>query len=89
MVSMPCASSNRANPALLCSIWGCLDSHGLDVFKDLRGSRETRDIPVIVVTGTDTANLDRGDFACVLEKPITPDQLVEAVEKCLASWRGK
>ena len=54
---------------------------------DPRLHRATRHIPVIVVTGMDTSNLDKDQFSCVLEKPIGPDELVEAVEKCLESWR--
>jgi hypothetical protein len=42
---------------------------------------------VIVVTGTDTSSLDKSQFACVLEKPIGVDQLVDAVHNCLESWR--
>jgi CheY-like chemotaxis protein len=61
--------------------------NGLEVFKDLRGNVATRSIPVIVVTGTDTANLDRSEFACVLEKPISPSELVDAVHNSLSSWQ--
>ena len=61
--------------------------NGLEVFKDLRGNRATRAIPVIVVTGTDTSDLDRSQFACVLEKPISADELVDAVHNCLNTWR--
>jgi DNA-binding response OmpR family regulator len=61
--------------------------NGLEVFKDLRGNRATRAIPVIVVTRTDTSNLDRSEFACVLEKPISAGELVDAVHNCLNSWR--
>jgi hypothetical protein len=53
----------------------------------LRGNAATRHIPVIVVTGTDTANLDRSEFACVLEKPVSADELVDAVHNCLNRWR--
>ena len=61
--------------------------NGHDVFKDLRANASTRSIPVIVVTGTDTSTIDRSQFACVLEKPISADELVEAVHNCLKSWR--
>ena len=61
--------------------------NGHEVFKDLRANAATRSIPVIVVTGTDTSNLDRSQFACVLEKPISAEELVDAVHNCLNSWR--
>ena len=60
--------------------------NGLDVFRDLQANAATRAIPVIVVTGTDTSQLDKSQFACVLEKPISVNQLVEAVQNCLESW---
>ena len=50
-------------------------------------ARATRAIPVSVVTGTDTSNLDRSEFACVLEKPISADELLDAVHTCWNSAR--
>jgi hypothetical protein len=38
---------------------------------------------VIIVTGTDMRDLGEEDFACVLRKPITPEALTLAVERCL------
>ena len=61
--------------------------NGHDVFNELRANEATRSIPVIVVTGSDTSNLDRSQFACVLEKPFSAEELVDAVHKCLNSWR--
>ena len=61
--------------------------NGQEVFKDLRANVATRSIPVIVVTATDTSNLDRSQFACVLEKPISAEELMDAVHNCLNSWR--
>ena len=40
----------------------------------------TRDIPILVVTGSDQKI---SDVACVLRKPISPDRLVEEVRRCL------
>ena len=61
--------------------------NGYDVFRDLQANAATRSIPVIVVTGTDTSSLDRSQFACVLEKPVSADDLLDAVQRCLSSWR--
>jgi two-component system, OmpR family, response regulator MprA len=54
---------------------------GIAVRHEIAAQAITRDIPVVVVTGTDIAgNLN---VACVLRKPIDPDDLVRAVQRCL------
>lgn len=53
---------------------------GRDVHRELKTRRETRDIPVIVVSGTDMSDLDAEEFASLLPKPIAPDALVRSVE---------
>ena len=58
---------------------------GLDVQREIAAHPETRDIPIVVVTGT-LHDLTSKDFACILRKPITPEALVEAVERCLR-WK--
>lgn len=56
---------------------------GLDVRRELASRHETASIPVVVVTGSDTRELDETDFACVLKKPIHPELLVYAIENCV------
>ena len=56
---------------------------GLDVHQELKSRPDTQQIPVIVVSGQDTSALDQADFACILRKPITMDQLIAAVQRCL------
>ena len=56
---------------------------GRDVYRELRGRAETSMIPVLVVTGSDTSDLDPANFACILKKPISVDALVEAVRRCV------
>ena len=56
---------------------------GRDVQRELTSHFETRQIPIVVVTGTDINDLNTADFACVLRKPISPEELVLAVDKCL------
>jgi hypothetical protein len=41
----------------------------------------------VIVSGTDTSDLDPGQFACVLKKPIDPDALVDAVQSCITTRR--
>ena len=60
---------------------------GRAVSRELRAHERTQDIPVIVVTGTDTSDLDPTNFACVMKKPIDTDDLVDAVQKCLVTCR--
>ena len=44
----------------------------------------TRDIPVVIVTGSGK-DLSGLKVACVLRKPVTPAELVRTVESCLTS----
>jgi CheY-like chemotaxis protein len=59
---------------------------GRDVQRELAAHPQTRDIPIVVVTGEST-EIDHLRFDCVLRKPIDPADLVEAVQKCLRGRR--
>lgn len=63
--------------------------NGRDVQRELRSDRDRRDVPIVVVTGSETGDLDPSHFACVLRKPIDPETLVEQVEKCTRRGRGR
>ena len=56
---------------------------GRDVGREIRGRADTRDVPIVIVTGGDTSDLDPKDFACILRKPLDPEKIVIAVRKCL------
>ena len=60
---------------------------GFTVRQELAAHARTRSIPIIVVTGStvDTKDLD---VNCVLRKPVGPDQVVDAVQRCLRSSAG-
>jgi CheY-like chemotaxis protein len=60
---------------------------GLVVQQELAAQAMTRRIPIVVITGSaiDPSNLE---VACLLRKPVTPDQLVTTVQKCLAEASG-
>jgi CheY-like chemotaxis protein len=60
---------------------------GREVLEDLRANAATQHIPVIIVTGTDHSDIDPTHFACVLTKPVSADQLTDAVHKYVTSWR--
>jgi CheY-like chemotaxis protein len=61
---------------------------GRDVSRELLAHHGLRDVPVVVVTGSDTSDLDEGQFACVLRKPVTPEALIRAVEECIRRGSG-
>jgi DNA-binding response OmpR family regulator len=56
---------------------------GVSVRQELAAGTVTSHIPVVVVTGSD---IDTGplDVACVLRKPVMPDELVQTVRRCLS-----
>ena len=55
---------------------------GVSVQQELAARAITSRIPIVIVTGSDidTAALD---VACVLRKPVMPDELVTTVKRCL------
>lgn len=57
---------------------------GLTVQQEIAGQAGTRDIPILIVTGS-TLPLDHLNVPCILRKPVSPDDLVSAVRRCLAS----
>jgi DNA-binding response OmpR family regulator len=56
---------------------------GRDVQRELASHAETRSIPIVVVTGSDTSDLNESDFSCILRKPINSEDLVAAIRRCL------
>jgi DNA-binding response OmpR family regulator len=57
---------------------------GFVVQQDIAARAHTRHIPIIVVTGT-SEDIEGLQLPCVLRKPVSPDELIVAVRKCLAS----
>jgi CheY-like chemotaxis protein len=57
---------------------------GLVVQQEIAAHVLTRQIPVVIITGS-SADLGETGAACILRKPISPDQLVNTVRNCLAS----
>jgi CheY-like chemotaxis protein len=57
---------------------------GLSVQREIAAHAITRDIPIVLVTsaGLDTSALD---VACVLRRPVKPDELARVVRSCLLS----
>jgi two-component system, cell cycle sensor histidine kinase and response regulator CckA len=61
--------------------------NGRDVSRELKARPDTREIPIIVVTGTAMGDLDHQEFACVLRKPVGAEALIDAIERCLRAAR--
>jgi DNA-binding response OmpR family regulator len=57
------------------------------VRQELAAQAHTRDIPVVVVTGSSSGHADL-NVACLLRKPVAPEELVATVRRCLASGAG-
>jgi len=57
---------------------------GLSVQQELAARSVTAHIPVVIVTGSSIAT-DSIEVACVLRKPVMPDELVRTVRLCLKS----
>ena len=69
--------------------WSLPRLSGGDVQRELTAHPETRDIPVILVTGVaDEQRIDRADFACVIRKPLDWTELVRAVKRCVPPTGG-
>jgi CheY-like chemotaxis protein len=61
---------------------------GRDVNRELKSRPETRNIPVVVVSGAEIGPDDAEGFACVCRKPCDADRLVSAVDQCLRRMGG-
>lgn len=55
---------------------------GLAVQQEIAAHALTKRIPIVVVTGS-ARDLNYLDVACVLRKPVTPEELVVVVHNCL------
>jgi DNA-binding response OmpR family regulator len=59
---------------------------GKIVCQEIAESAATRHIPIVVVTGSED-ELEDLDVCSLLRKPVSPDQLIQAVKSCLAADR--
>jgi len=57
---------------------------GLVVQQEIAAHVLTRQIPVVIITGS-AIDLGETGATCLLRKPISPDKLVSTVRSCLAS----
>ena len=56
---------------------------GLELSRRLRAAEPTRDVPIIAVTGNPTVRAHEAGCDIMLEKPCTPDQLLQVIEDVL------
>jgi len=56
---------------------------GRSVKRSFDSNPAMRNVPVVLITGHVAPDIDPNDFACVLHKPITVDELVRAMKDCL------
>jgi DNA-binding response OmpR family regulator len=56
---------------------------GLTVQQEISANAGTRDLPILIVTGSNLP-LEDVKVPCILRKPVTVDDLVDAVRRCLA-----
>jgi CheY-like chemotaxis protein len=56
---------------------------GLSVQKEIAANAFTRHIPIVIATGSGTS-LNNVGVACVLRKPVAPDDLIRTIAECLA-----
>ena len=54
---------------------------GQTVRRELSAQAHTRDIPVVIVTGSPGAH-DELEATCLLRKPVSPERLIATVRKC-------
>lgn len=62
------------------------DISGISLRQEAAAHAHTRDIPIVIVTGS-SMDLSSLDVACVLRKPVSPEQLIATVRRCLKAGR--
>ena len=56
---------------------------GLSIRDEILAHTDTKDIPIVIVTGSADTYSHRLRNDCVLRKPVMPDQLVKTVRACM------
>jgi CheY-like chemotaxis protein len=75
------------SPSLVLLDLGLPRLSGRDVQRELASHLETRNIPIVVVTASDTPNLRQSDFMEILEKPVDSDALLATIDRVLGAAR--
>ena len=75
----------QRTPDLVVLDLGLPSLDGLSIQQELAAQAISREIPVIIVTGS-TDDLTHVDVPCVLRKPFTIDKLVRSIHRCMQSF---
>ena len=62
---------------------------GKVVRQEMAAHANTRNIPVVIVTGNTSPDIEQLGADCVLTKPATSEMLVDTVRNCLAAAAGR
>ena len=72
-------------PTAMLRHFPCLKRNTLSVQRDIADRAVTKHIPIVIVTGS-TRPLDNLPVACVLRKPVDPEELVQWVAERVAPY---
>jgi response regulator RpfG family c-di-GMP phosphodiesterase len=61
---------------------------GLEYTKALRGAPQTRDIPIVLLTGSDLSDLQGSGADALIKKPFSPLELLSVVERLAGGLNG-
>jgi two-component system, cell cycle response regulator DivK len=81
------ASAHRDKPDVVVTDIAMPEMDGLELSRRLRTAADTRDIPIIAVSGNAAERARYAGANMVLEKPIEPDRLLHAIERVLEHSR--
>ena len=59
-----------------------------DLQRELKSHAQTRQIPIVVVTGNDASDLHNADIVCVLRKPLDAETLALTVDDACGNRDG-
>jgi DNA-binding response OmpR family regulator len=59
--------------------------NGFVMQQEIAARAELRDIPIVVVTAASSREIGAIDVACILQKPVDPEDLLAAVRRCLTT----
>jgi DNA-binding response OmpR family regulator len=79
--ALQCIERQRVDAVILDLMMPRMD--GRSVKRGFDAHATMRDVPVILITGHPAPDINPDDFACVLYKPVSIDELVKAVRECL------
>jgi DNA-binding response OmpR family regulator len=73
---------DQLTPSLVVLDLGLPALDGVSVRQEIAAQAISREIPVIIVTGS-TDDLAHLDVPCILRKPISVDELIRSVHRCM------